>query len=239
MSRGTSPAPSPNSISARTRPRSARRWSARPGGAVEPGLVPLLTPCYLAFQLGAWTMASAVAAPERGGAARGGRRALRRAAPPRARRRGRRGALTADAPAPRPVQPRSPPALATVAGQVRGSNSTRRSSTSRRVVGAGADDRFARPHALRLQPVPQARALRHEPAADPLGARERQAFVHRRGAGRAAVALDFEAGRPRIGLRRDLPQPHRIGTADRRVGPEAVAPGRNTNFTAKRPRSSP
>ena len=33
-------------------------------GAVEPGLVSLLTPCYLAFQLGAWTVAAAVAAPD-------------------------------------------------------------------------------------------------------------------------------------------------------------------------------
>ena len=33
-------------------------------GAVEPGLVSLLTPCYLAFQLGAWTAAAAVAAPD-------------------------------------------------------------------------------------------------------------------------------------------------------------------------------
>ena len=34
------------------------------GGAVDPGLVALLVPCYLAFQLGAWTVASQVAAPE-------------------------------------------------------------------------------------------------------------------------------------------------------------------------------
>ena len=34
------------------------------GGAVEPRLVSLLTPCYLAFQLGAWTVAAEVAAPE-------------------------------------------------------------------------------------------------------------------------------------------------------------------------------
>jgi hypothetical protein len=34
------------------------------GGAVDPGLVALLAPCYLAFQLGAWTMAAQVAAPE-------------------------------------------------------------------------------------------------------------------------------------------------------------------------------
>ena len=33
-------------------------------GAVDPVLVALLAPCYLAFQLGAWTMAARVAAPE-------------------------------------------------------------------------------------------------------------------------------------------------------------------------------
>ncbi len=33
------------------------------GRAVDPGLAALLTPCYLAFQLGAWSMAAQVAAP--------------------------------------------------------------------------------------------------------------------------------------------------------------------------------
>jgi hypothetical protein len=34
------------------------------GRAVEPGLVALLAPCYLAFQLGACAMAAQVAAPD-------------------------------------------------------------------------------------------------------------------------------------------------------------------------------
>src|SRR6185503_772960 len=89
-----------------------------------------------------------------------------------------------------------------------------------KIVGPRSDDVLAKPHSDRLQPTYRFRSLRLDPALHRDGPLQRKALVELLGSGLAGMADDGQARTRRRAFARDEAHPHRVLTADLRIGEE-------------------